>query len=67
MNLLDAEYVEPECENCGMLNVPLTRYHCSGCICLHCGKTAFEAGGSMNDMNWCDACEKELQSDSEPM
>jgi hypothetical protein len=47
-----------ECENCGMFDVPLIKDDCCiGCICQRCGKSAFEAGRSMNDMGWCEACE----------
>lgn len=51
---------EPECENCGMIDVPLKDGHCDGCICECCGKTALEAGCSMNDVNWCQACDDDL-------
>jgi hypothetical protein len=53
---------DDECVNCGMIDVPLKDGHCSGCICLSCKKTAEEAGGSMNDMGWCNACEGKLQA-----
>ena len=56
------EEQEDECVNCGMIDVPLTDGHCSGCICLSCGQTAEDAGRSMNDMGWCDACEEKLQA-----
>jgi hypothetical protein len=46
-----------ECENCGMVDVPLDEGFCVGCTCAHCG-----THGSMNDMGWCDACEEQLWS-----
>lgn len=47
-----------ECENCGMIDVPIVHDDCcSGCVCARCKRSAFEAGGSMNDMGWCDTCE----------
>lgn len=49
-----------ECQNCGMIDVPLYRDHCWGCICDCCGRTAEEVKGSMNCMNWCDECENTL-------
>ena len=56
--------LETECANCGMEDVPLIHDECcAGCVCAHCGRSAFEAGRSMNDMGWCDACEDALRSD----
>lgn len=52
-----------ECLNCGMIDVPLTRDCCQGCICLKCKKTAVEAGCSMNEYGWCNSCEEELRKD----
>lgn len=47
---------EPECKNCGMIDVPLTSGYCVGCICARCKKNAGELGQSMNDMGFCDPC-----------
>lgn len=53
---------EIECENCGMIDVPIVKDDCcAGCICQRCGQSAFEVGRSMNDMGWCDACEALLR------
>jgi hypothetical protein len=54
---------EPECDNCGMIDEPLSDGYCQGCICAKCGRNAGEVGHSMNDMGWCDACEAELQQE----
>lgn len=44
-----AHHVEPECENCGMVGVPLDEAgFCSGCVCTFCG-----AQGSMDCVNMC--------------
>ena len=53
-----------ECANCGMIDVPLVDGHCVGCTCASCGRTAEDAGGSMNDMGWCDRCEERLHGAS---
>jgi hypothetical protein len=53
---------DSECENCGMIDVPLKNGFCSGCICQRCKKDAGEASGSMNDMGWCEECEAFLNS-----
>ncbi len=55
--------MDDECQNCGMIDVPLDRNHCEGCICAMCKRTAEECGRSMNDMGWCDQCETQLQKD----
>lgn len=56
--------IDEECNNCGMIDVPLTAFatggYCDGCVCLHCKRDAGECGGSMNDMGWCDECESKL-------
>jgi len=52
---------ETECQNCGMIDVPLLRNHCDGCICLQCKRTAEESSCSMNEAGWCNACEAEFQ------
>lgn len=46
----------PECDNCGMIDEPLSDGYCSGCICARCKKNAGEVGQSMNDMGFCDSC-----------
>jgi hypothetical protein len=56
-----------KCENCGMIDVPLDRGHCVGCVCRNCKRTAWEAGGSMNDQGWCDQCEADLWRGPEPL
>jgi hypothetical protein len=44
---------ETECENCGMVDVPLVKDDCcAGCVCQRCGKSAVDVGRSMNDMGW---------------
>ena len=53
-----------ECENCGMIDVPLVRDCCEGCRCLCCKRTAIECGRSMNEMGWCDECEARLGEDT---
>ena len=53
-----------ECENCGMIEVPLKDGHCEGCICDMCEKTAAECGCSMNDGGVCEDCNKQLWADS---
>ena len=53
--------VEVECDNCGMIDVPLSDGYCEGCICLKCKRNAGETGCSMNDMGWCDDCEEEFR------
>ena len=62
--LQDLENDLPECLNCGMIDVPLIKGYCRGCICDCCHRNAGEVGRSMNDMNWCDECENELQNES---
>ena len=62
--LQDLENDLPECLNCGMIDVPLITGYCRGCICDCCHRNAGEVGRSMNDMNWCDECENELQNES---
>lgn len=52
---------DEECENCGMFEVPLKDGHCEGCICLKCGRTAIDCGGSMNGVGWCDECEEAFE------
>ncbi len=53
---------ETECENCGMVDVPLVKDDCcAGCVCQRCGKSAVDVGRSMNDMGWCDDCEALLR------
>jgi hypothetical protein len=47
---------EPECENCGMIDVPLKGGFCAGCICQRCSKNAAEVGCSMNDLGLCGTC-----------
>ena len=54
------------CQNCG-IEKPLTKNHCMGCICLKCGKTAFEVGSSMNEVGWCDVCEITYQNITKPL
>lgn len=51
---------EPECDNCGMIDVPLSDGYCAGCICLRCKKNAGELGQSMTDMGFCEPCEAEI-------
>lgn len=51
-----------DCENCGMIDTPIVKDDCCvGCVCPICGNSAFEAGRSMNDSGWCDACESQLR------
>jgi hypothetical protein len=52
---------EVECDNCGMIDVPLIDGYCDGCICVNCKKNAGEVGCSMNGMGWCDKCERKLK------
>jgi hypothetical protein len=55
---------EDECQNCGMIDVPLVDGHCIGCTCASCGRTAEDAGGSMTDLGWCGRCEEKLRAAS---
>ena len=54
--------IEPACDNCGMIDVPLSDGYCAGCICLRCKKNAGELGQSMTDMGFCEPCEAEIYS-----
>lgn len=54
-------FQKPECDNCGMIEVPLKEGHCEGCICLKCKRGALECGSSMNAAGWCNSCEATFQ------
>lgn len=58
-----ALYDENECQNCGMIDVPLRDGHCEGCICLNCKRGALDCGSSMNAAGWCDECEQNLKKE----
>ena len=60
MNDVATAEEEPECDNCGMIDMPLSDGYCEGCICLRCKKNAGEVGQSMTDMGFCDRCETEI-------
>lgn len=51
--------MEPECENCGMIDVPLNAEgYCGGCTCRKCG-----AGGTMNMWGLCAPCDEAIDLD----